>query len=123
MARKNNGQPTKSKVTVYEIILKFVESLQLKNIPNSLKGNIACDLVLLVGLIVIIAEPIFAYCDSMLTTICNFVLSLSSKELLTPKNVNASLTSKWLIIFFAGAVVACPIIVSLLDGFKHVEDK
>jgi len=123
MARKNNGQPTKNKVTEYEIILKLVKSLHLKNLPNSFKGNIVCDLVLLVGLIIIIAEPAFAYCDSMLTTICNFILSLCSKDLLPPKNVDASLTSEWVIIIFAVAVMACPTIVALLGGFKHVEEE
>lgn len=122
MANKNKEKSTKNKVSINEIISKFVEALQLKNLPNSFKGNIACDLVLLVGLIIIIAEPVFAYCDSMLTTVLNFILSLCSKALLSPKTVDASLTNQWVIFAFVVAVVLCPITVYLLDGFKNKKE-
>lgn len=119
MAKKNKEKSTKNNVSTNEIISKFVDTLHLKNLPDSLRGNIACDLVLLVGLIIFIAEPVLAYLDSMLITVLNFVLRLCSKNLLTPKTVDAGLTNQWAIFAFIVAVFLCPITVSLLDGFKN----
>ena len=104
------------------IISKIIESLHLGSIPGSFRGNLAFDSLLFLGLMGIIAEPIFANIDSILITVFNFILTLQSKALLPARDVDMDLTSKASIIMFVVAMILCPLWVLLLEGFKIAKD-
>ncbi len=97
-----------------------IEALHLENLPAASKVNLACTLGLLVALIAVIAEPVLAYVDSIVVSICNTIISvLSNRELLPKRSVDIGLTTTCCTIAFVLEIIFCPLIVFLLDGFKN----
>ena len=119
--KKNSSKIQKANGTQGTIRL-IAEALHLEKLPNSSKVNLACGLILLVGLSILVAVPVLSLIDSMVTSICNTLISIfSTRGLLPTREIDNGRTAIICIICFAAELLLCPIVVFIFDGFKNMK--
>lgn len=115
---KREKKETASKI---EAVTTFIKALHLKDLPNSYKVNLLCSLMLLIALFIVVAEPIFAYIDSIMVSICNACITIfSERDLLPQRTVDDGIVVIACAIAFVTELILCPTVVFIFGGFKNM---
>ena len=117
---KNMTHTENSKPDAQSTLRSLIESLHLQTLPNASKVNLACTAMLLIGLLLIVAEPVLAGINNIIINICNALISIYSDRALLPMpEVQVGQIATICTWAFVGEIIACPTVVFILDGFKR----